>query len=116
MAVLSYDAAPQLVSALSALVGIVKNRVVGILTKYHKDKKLFSYDVTVISITSLPVDKALLGITAKLQGDDTRSALSVGLQRLSELLDFSLRPTYAKYDCCLYPQCCYVILSVSYCG
>ena len=89
MAVLSYDAAPHLVSALSALVGNTVHNCEepcsGDLNKVPQGQKLFSYDVTVISITSLPVDKALLGITAKLQGDDTRSALSVGLQRLSEL-------------------------------
>ena len=62
------------------------------------------YDVTAV-FTSVPVDKALQVITAKLKGDDTlsqRSAISV--QQLTELLDFFLNTTYFIYDGCFYQQ------------
>ena len=68
------------------------------------DRKLVLYDVTAL-FTSVPVDKALEGITERLHEDDTlTSRPEMTIPQIVELLDFCLNTTYFIYDGAYYQQ------------
>jgi len=67
-------------------------------------QKLVSYDVTAL-FTSVPINKALIAIIKKLEGDTTLpSRTELNIEQITELLELCLNTTYFLYDGTYYQQ------------
>ncbi|XP_072019492.1 uncharacterized protein [Amphiura filiformis] len=109
---ITYNCAKLLADILSPLVGRTSHHVANSQDfadcikdeRVEEDEELRSYDVTAL-FTSVPVDKALTIIQARLESDNTLSERTrLSATQVTKLLDVCLRCTYFVYNGVFYQQ------------
>ena len=125
---ITYNCAKLLVEILSPLVGKTVHHVANsqdfakriINERVEEDKELRSYDITAL-FTSVPVDKALTVIQARLEQDNTLGdKTNLSAKQVTKLLKVCLKCTYFVYNGVYYQQIrgdqqIHGITSVTYC-